>query len=472
MMMSDTERFKGAISQEEIGIAERSVEAALKAGASGVQVSLDKARTDIFALLNGEIDNIRQTGDRALTFRVFADGKYGVFSTNRLEDGSIAQFMKQAVENVRLMAEDPFRRLPEESETAKDAINGDEMELCWDGYDSVRNEDRLEMARKASVFGKECASGDGWRLISEETEYNNTLTDTLLIDSNGLRCRQIETSFEVSSQSSVEDREGNIYSGLWWDYDIRLDGIKDSRCGENALREAVRQIGPAKLPGGRYTMVVDRRVCGRLIQPVFNALSGYSIQQNSSFLTGSIDKKIFGVGITVLDRPRVKGRCGSILFEPDGRACLDRDIIRDGVVKEYFISTYMSGKLGMAPTSETANRPVLLPYIKGNQQLTDELRNGGEASLDLGAVLGLCGNGILVTEFNGGNCNAATGDFSYGIGGFEFRDGLIVRPVETMVITGNMISLWNSLVAAGTDPMNGFSRQIPTVAFEGVMFNG
>lgn len=470
--MSDTERFKGAISQEEIGIAERSVEAALKAGASGVQVSLDKARTDIFALLNGEIDNIRQTGDRALTFRVFADGKYGVFSTNRLEDGSIAQFMKQAVENVRLMAEDPFRRLPEESETAKDAINGDEMELCWDGYDSVRNEDRLEMARKASVFGKECASGDGWRLISEETEYNNTLTDTLLIDSNGLRCRQIETSFEVSSQSSVEDREGNIYSGLWWDYDIRLDGIKDSRCGENALREAVRQIGPAKLPGGRYTMVVDRRVCGRLIQPVFNALSGYSIQQNSSFLTGSIDKKIFGVGITVLDRPRVKGRCGSILFEPDGRACLDRDIIRDGVVKEYFISTYMSGKLGMAPTSETANRPVLLPYIKGNQQLTDELRNGGEASLDLGAVLGLCGNGILVTEFNGGNCNAATGDFSYGIGGFEFRDGLIVRPVETMVITGNMISLWNSLVAAGTDPMNGFSRQIPTVAFEGVMFNG
>lgn len=470
--MIDMERFKGAISQEEIEIAERSVETALQAGASGVQVSLDKARTDIFALLNGEIDNIRQTGDRALTFRIFADGRYGVFSTNRLEDKSIAQFMKQAVENVRLMAEDPFRRLPYESETAKDAINGDEMELCWDGYDSVRNEDRLDMAKMVSVFGKECASSDGWKLISEETEYNNTLTDTLLIDSNGLRCRQIETSFEVSSQSSIEDRKGNIYSGLWWDYDIRLDGIRDSRCGENALNEAVRQIGPAKLPGGRYTMVVDRRVCGKLIQPVLNALSGYSIQQNSSFLTGSVDTKIFGDGITVLDRPRVKGCCGSILFEPDGRACLDRDIIRDGIVKEYFISTYMSGKLGMAPTSETANRPVLLPYVKGNPHLTEELRDGDKATLGIDGILGICGNGILVTEFNGGNCNTATGDFSYGIGGFEFRDGMIVRPVETMVITGNMISLWNSLVAAGTDPINGFSRQIPTVAFEGVMFNG
>ena len=93
------EKLAFAISAEEIAMAERSLESALKAGASGVQVSLDKARTDIYALLNGEIDNIRQTGDRALTFRIFADGKYGVFSTNRLDDRSIGHFMKHIVIN-------------------------------------------------------------------------------------------------------------------------------------------------------------------------------------------------------------------------------------------------------------------------------------------------------------------------------------------------------------------------------------
>ena len=76
--------INGMITEEEKALADSSIDMALEAGASAVQVTLDKAKTEIIALLDGEIDNIRQTGDRALTFKVFADGKYGVFSTNRL----------------------------------------------------------------------------------------------------------------------------------------------------------------------------------------------------------------------------------------------------------------------------------------------------------------------------------------------------------------------------------------------------
>ena len=55
--------------------------------------------------------------------------------------------------------------------------------------------------------------------------------------------------------------------------------------------------------------------------------------------------------------------------------------------------------------------------------------------------------------------------------GFEFKDGQIARPIESMLITGDMVSLWNSLIAAGTDPMAGMSRQIPTLAFSDISFN-
>ncbi|HBK29773.1 MAG TPA: TldD/PmbA family protein, partial [Parabacteroides sp.] len=40
--------------------------------------------------------------------------------------------------------------------------------------------------------------------------------------------------------------------------------------------------------------------------------------------------------------------------------------------------------------------------------------------------------GILVTGFNGGNCNAATGDFSYGIEGFFVENGQLTHPVSEM----------------------------------------
>ena len=672
-----------AISDAEIEIADKSVQMALDAGASAVMVSLDKAKTEIYALLDGEIDNIRQTGDRSLTFNIYADGKYGTFSTNRFEEESLRDFLCKAVETVRMLVADPFRGLPDKKDLATDAVNGDEMGLCWYGYDSVSRDEKLEMARRVSVFGEFSApsSDRNWRVVSEEVEYNNTLSDTYLTSSDGCRCRQTETSFEVSSQVTVEDNDGNKYTGLWWDYGVSPEKVLTSECGRKAVEMAVMQIAPVNADKGKYTMVVSRLVSGRLLQPVLNALSSLSVYQKSSFLVDALGKQVFSKGLNVMDMPLEKGKSGAILFETDGRACRNREIITDGVVKENFTSIYMSRKLGIPPTSSCPNRPVLLPFVSeellggerggghcgvsgagldgsglgadcggvsggglgaasGGERGVERgavnggglcAANGGERGVELGVVNGgglgaergavsggrgvelgavsgdglgaasggerggelgemsgsglgaengggrgaelgavngsglggdcgdvfgavsggergvelgavsgdgrgiergvvngggrgvelgvasgdergvelcvvngggrgaelagglgaerglkaglfvneiaqrdileLCGSGILVTDFNGGNCNSATGDFSYGVSGFLFENGKITSPIDSMLITGNMTALWNNLLAAGSDPVPGMSRQVPTLAFRDVTFN-
>ena len=553
-----------AISDAEIEIADKSVQMALDAGASAVMVSLDKAKTEIYALLDGEIDNIRQTGDRSLTFNIYADGKYGTFSTNRFEEDSLRDFLCKAVETVRMLVADPFRGLPDRKDLATDAVNGDEMGLCWYGYDSVTREEKLEMARRVSVFGEFSApsSDRNWRVVSEEVEYNNTLSDTYLTSSDGCRCRQTETSFEVSSQVTVEDNDGNKYTGLWWDYGVSPEKVLASECGRKAVEMAVMQIAPVNADKGKYTMVVSRLVSGRLLQPVLNALSSLSVYQKSSFLVDALGKQVFSKGLNVMDMPLEKGKSGAILFETDGRACRNREIISDGVVKENFTSIYMSRKLGIPPTSSCPNRPVLQPFVSeellggerggghcgvsgagfggsglggdcgevsgaGRGAVSGDGRgvelagglgaelgemsgsglggdcgevsgdefgavNGGERGAELADGLGaerglkadsfvneiaqkdileLCGSGILVTDFNGGNCNSATGDFSYGVSGFLFENGKITSPIDSMLITGNMTDLWSNLLAAGSDPVPGMSRQVPTLAFRDVTFN-
>ena len=476
-----------AISGAEIEIADKSVQMALDAGASAVMVSLDKAKTEIYALLDGEIDNIRQTGDRSLTFNIYADGKYGTFSTNRFEEDSLRDFLCKAVETVRMLVADPFRGLPDKKDLATDAVNGDEMGLCWYGYDSVSRDEKLEMARRVSVFGEFSApsSDRNWRVVSEEVEYNNTLSDTYLTSSDGCRCRQTETSFEVSCQVTVEDNDGNKYTGLWWDYDVSPEKVLSSECGRKAVEMAVMQIAPVNADKGKYTMVVSRLVSGRLLQPVLNALSSLSVYQKSSFLVDALGKQVFSKGLNVMDMPLEKGKSGAILFETDGRACRNREIILDGVVKENFTSIYMSRKLGIPPTSSCPNRPVLLPFVSeellGAERGTElGAENGAERGLKADSfvneiaqrdILELCGSGILVTDFNGGNCNSATGDFSYGVSGFLFENGKITSPIDSMLITGNMTELWSSLLAAGTDPVPGMSRQVPTLAFRDVTFN-
>ena len=465
-------KLEYAITEEETRIADRSVALAVEAGASAVQVTLDKARTEIYALLDGELDNIRQTGDRALTFKVYADGRYGVFSTNRLEESSIRDLLVKAVQNVRMLAPDRFRKLPAKEDTANDAVRGDEMGLVWYGYDTVTADEKLAMAKNVSVFAefREATPDRNWKVVSEEVEYNNTLTDTYLTNSDGIHCRHTETSFEVCAQVTVEDNAGDKYSGFWWDYSISPEKVRASDCGHKAVMQAVSQIDPVKADGGRHVMVVSNRIAGRLLQPVLDALGGRAIQQKSSFLTDSLGKQIFAKGLNIMDMPREKGKCGAILFEQDGRACLNREIITDGVVKEYFISTYMSGKLDMPATSECANRPVVKPFI--SSELVEGQDNApASGSIGEAEIMGLCGSGILVTDFNGGNCNAATGDFSYGVEGLLFEDGKVTAPICNMLITGNIVELWNNLIAAGNDPLEGMSRQVPTVAFKDVNFS-
>lgn len=465
-------KLEYAITEEETRIADRSVALAIEAGASAVQVTLDKARTEIYALLDGELDNIRQTGDRALTFKVYADGRYGVFSTNRLEESSIRDLLVKAVQNVRMLAPDRFRKLPAKEDTANDAVRGDEMGLVWYGYDTVTADEKLAMAKNVSVFAefREAAPDRNWKVVSEEVEYNNTLTDTYLTNSDGIHCRHTETSFEVCTQVTVEDNAGDKYSGFWWDYSISPEKVRASDCGHKAVMQAVSQIGPVNADGGRHVMVVSNRIAGRLLQPVLDALGGRAIQQKSSFLTDSLGKQIFSKGLNIMDMPREKGKCGAILFEQDGRACLNREIITDGVVMEYFISTYMSGKLDMPATSECANRPVVKPFI--SSELVEGQDNASvPSSIGEAEILGLCGSGILVTDFNGGNCNAATGDFSYGVEGLLFENGKVTAPICNMLITGNIVELWNNLIAAGNDPLDGMSRQVPTVAFKDVNFS-
>ena len=101
------------ISNNEIEIAKECIRTALEKGATGVRISLNKSVSDSVALLNGEIDKVSHSADRSLYFYIFADGRYGTFSTNRLEKDDLEKFISQSIAMVRMLGEDECRSLPE-----------------------------------------------------------------------------------------------------------------------------------------------------------------------------------------------------------------------------------------------------------------------------------------------------------------------------------------------------------------------
>ena len=339
-----------------------------------------------------------------------------------------------------------------------------ELGLFDPAYNGKDTDGRIATATAMSLFRKGGQRED-YTVISEECEYTDSYDDTFLIDSKGFEGRHTETTFSAFTEITIEDKKGNKYSGFWWENTPFEDKLYVDEIAPKALENAVRQIGPKPRKGGRYRMVVDRTCASRLISPVFTALNASSVQQKMSFLEDCAGKKIFSEGMTLVDNARTPGKAGSRLFDTEGVATQDISVIEGGTVMQYYVNTYMAHKMGIAPTVEDVSRPCLLPYLKG-RDLSD-----AEKGVSLEDILKFCGSGIYVTGFNGGNCNPVTGDFSYGVEGFAFRNGKVTHPIREMLITGNIVELWNALAAAGTDARESARWQIGTLAFENVSFS-
>lgn len=437
------------LNDDEIRFAEKCLRTAIDKGAQKVRVALAKNLSEELRTLNGELDNVAHCLDRGVWLNLFVDGKYGSFSTNRLDDSELEQFVGQAMEAVRMLAEDRFNDLPDPSRTVKDATEGNELQLLDDSIAGMTPERRVKTAIDADIFNEY----EGKSLISLEGEYSDSISDRLIIDSQGLRCRQSETLFSYGAEATIKDAAGGKFSGYWWDRSSKMGALRFRNISTKAYDLAMAQAGPRKIKGGKYNIVVDANCASTLLNPVLNALNANAINQKRSFLMDSLGKKVFHEGLSIIDEPRRIGETGSRMFDAEGVATFKAPIIEGGVIKEYFVSTYMANKLGLAPTITNAIRPVVKPF--------------GSAT-DRAGILKTVGRGVLVTGFNGGNSNPTTGAFSFGIEGFYFEDGEIVHPVREMLVTGNFIDLWNSLIAAGADARVCMSKLIPTLAFENV----
>ena len=446
------------LTDKEIALARASMEFALENGAQKVRVTLNKSLMELFGMLNGELDKVTHALDRSLQVSLFVDGRFGSFSSNRLEEEGLKAFLLGAIDTVRTLEPDAARDLPDPARTVKDALNGKELNLYDPEYEGLTSEQRREMAIGTSLWSRKAELEKGFTLISEEGEYSDSLFDSVVMDSNGLFARHTETSFEIGYEVTVEDPEGNRYASYWWDASPRLEAILPAlkNCSETAVQRAAAQIGPQDHPGGKCNIVVDSECASKFLTPVLSALGGYAVQQKNSFLLDKVGERVFPERLTILDCPRNQGESGARLYDSEGVATKEFPIIDRGVITRYFVNTYIAGKTGMEPTIEDATRPKVVPF-GGCKTREDLLRK--------------VGNGILITGFNGGNSNPSTGNFSYGIEGFAFENGRIMHPVREMLVTGNFIDLWNNLIATADDARLCMSKIIPTLAFQNIDCN-
>ena len=422
---------------------------ALKNGCQAARISLYNGSNSSFEIRNRQIDILQQASENSLSIQLFVDGRYGSFSTNRIDKKELEKFIKNGIDSTRYLAEDTARTLPDASLYYKGG-NSD-LQLYDSKFESIQPDDKLALAMNIcdEIMGKDA------RIISAESSYGDEDSSRYMVASNGFEGETSDSYFSLSGSVSIKDEGDARPSSYWYDTSLFYDSLIKTGIGTKALERTLAKLGQRKIASAKLPMLVDFMNSSQLVMPLISAISGGAIQQRNSFLLDKLNQKVAGDNFTLIDDPHIPKAPGARYFDREGVATKRMPVFENGVLKTYYLDTYYANKL---ETERTIDSPSILTMPLGNKNL-----DGLIASLD---------KGILVTGFNGGNSNSSTGDFSYGIEGFLIEKGKLTQPINEMNITGNFLTLWSNLIETGNDPRLNSSRRIPSLLFDGVDFSG
>ena len=419
-------------------------------GASEISVDIAKSRGVEVQYRDGQLDKVKESTQNSLNINVYVDNKFSGHSTNDLRKESLGKFIQDAVAMTKYLTEDKFRQLPDPKYYQN--IQKVDLDIIDQAYESIDANQRVKFAR--DLQNQTASKSD--KIISSTAGYYDDDSESVKVHSNGFEGVLRSTSFSIGVEVTVEDKDGKRPSD--WNYTTTryLSDTPDTEeLAQGVVDKALAKVGQEKIASGIYDMIVHNRAGGNPIYPLLGPMGARAIQQKSSFLDGKKGQKIASDKFTMIDDPFIKRGLGSRHYDGEGIATKNRTLIQNGVLQDYLVDSYYGRKLGWEPTGGSTSNLV---FEQGDKSLEE--------------LIASVSKGILVTSFIGGNTNSTTGDYSWGLSGHLIENGNIVKPINEMNISGNLIELWSSLTEMGNDPYLYSSIQRPSMLFKDIQFSG
>ncbi|MGH8276723.1 MAG: metallopeptidase TldD-related protein, partial [Steroidobacteraceae bacterium] len=208
--------------------------------------------------------------------------------------------------------------------------------------------------------------------------------------------------------------------------------------GRIAGQRALARLGARRLTTRKVPVAFSPDVARGLFGHFIGAIRGTSQYRKASFLLDAAGMQVFPAFLQMHERPHIPKAAASSPFDQEGAATHDRELVRDGILGGYVLSSYSARRLGLTTTGNAG----------GVHNLIVAASDGG---LEAAAFLKRLGTGLLVTELMGQGVNGVTGDYSRGASGFWVQNGAIVHPVHEVTIAGNLKRMYRDIAALGSD---------------------
>ncbi|MDD8016142.1 MAG: TldD/PmbA family protein [Acidobacteriota bacterium] len=437
--------------QELYDLASSVIKTAKSAGAADCRASIESERFVEIGYRDRKPETIKEASTKSLQIEVFVNNRFSLQRTSDLRKDSLNSFIENSVAMTKLLAEDPFRTLPDPKYyLGRQALDLGQVDP---DYEKVGPEDRHAFVKAIENAGL-AETGD--KLISVSAGGYDSRSERLAMSSNGFEGHREATAFYGGAEVTVKDEGDRRPAEFGFAVALnRKDLPKPETIGAEAANRALALLGAKKLKTETLPVIIENRVAPRLAGGLLQAMFGRSVQQKQSFLADKKGQKIASPELTLVDDPFIPKGLGSRLFDNDGITAKKRVMIEAGVLKEFYVDWYYGRKLGWEPTSGNPSNLLIPP---GKRSISEIMRD--------------LGRGILITGFIGGNSNSTTGDMSIGIIGQLFEKGESVQAVSEMNIADNHLKIWQRLAEVGNDPFTYASQRFPSLVFTDVVVSG
>lgn len=416
----------------------------------GAEVAITKTTGLSVSTRMCEVENVEFNSDGALGITVYRGQRKGSASTSDLSEKAIQQTVLAALDIAQYTSEDPCAGPAPKELMVKDIPDLDLFHPDTPDPDHAA-QFAIEAEKHALSYSDKIKQSDGG---SYDSHYGLKVYG----NSHGLLASYASSRHSISCCVIGQGANGEMER----DYSYTVARHKDDlwtpeTVGLKAAEKTVNRLDAQKLKTGKYPVMFAADVATGLLGHLVMAISGGNLYRKSSFLLDQLGNQILPEWFNVSERPHVPRGLASSPFDSEGVLTQDLEIITDGALATYLLTSYAARKMNMTPTGHAGG--IHNWYVKSTGQNFEQM-------------LKELGTGLLVTEVMGQGVNIVTGDYSRGAAGFWVENGEIQYPVSEITIASNLKEMYNQIVAVGNDVETRSQIQTGSILLESMKVAG
>lgn len=425
------------------------IETAQKAGATA-EVGVTKVSGLSVSTRLQEIENVEFTNDGALGISVYLGQQKGNASTSDLSEEAIKNTVEAALAIAKYTSPDDCTGLADKELMAFDA-----PDLALYHGASVDVEQATKLALEAE---KSALEYDAKIVNSNGASFNSHTGVRVYGNTHGMLQSYLSSRYSLSC-SVIGGELDQLENDYEYTVSREFDALSSADwVGQNCAKKVIARLNSQKLTTREVPVIFLNDVATGLISHLTGAISGGSLYRKSSFLLDHLGKQVLPDWFQISERPHLLKRLASTPFDSEGVRTQDLEIIRDGILQTYLLTSYSGRKMGMQSTGHAGgiHNWLVKPNLTGG----------------LTALLRQMGTGLLVTDVMGQGVNIVTGDYSRGAAGFWVENGEIQYPVAEITIAGQLQDMLKNIVAVTDDIEHRSNIQTGSILLDKMKISG